>query len=64
MNWLAASLYALGLVGALASIRRDPEGRYVPSGLREWAVVIGWPITVSAAIGLGIFTSVRRGWRP
>lgn len=64
MTWLAASLYVLGVVGAVSAVSRGPDGRYVPSGLREWAVVIGWPLAVGAAVGLGLLTTVRRGWRP
>lgn len=64
MTWLAGSLYALGVVGAASAINRGPDGRYVPTGLREWAVVVAWPVAVGAAVGLGLFTFVRKGWRP
>lgn len=64
MTWLASALYALGAIGAASAISRGPDGRYVPSGLREYVVIIGWPIAVCAAIGLGLFTSVRRAFRP
>ena len=55
MTWLALSLYCLGVVGAFSLTPRD-----VPAGLREHIVVIVWPLAVAAAIGLGLFTSVRR----
>ncbi len=64
MTWLALSLYALGVVGAAVAVNGSPDGRNVAPGLREWAVVIFWPLAVAAAICLGLFTSVRRACRP
>ncbi|MBB4649600.1 hypothetical protein GGQ99_001322 [Aminobacter niigataensis] len=64
MTWLASTLYALGVVGAASAVSRGPDGRYVPTGLREYVVIICWPLAVGAALGLGLFTFVRRGWRP
>jgi hypothetical protein len=64
MTWAAISLYALGVIGAASAISRGPDGRYVPSGLRENIIVICWPIAVAAAICLGLFTFVRRACRP
>lgn len=64
MTLLASALYALGVIGAVSAVSRGPDGRYVPSGLREWTVIVCWPLAVGAAVGLGLFTFVRRGWRP
>jgi hypothetical protein len=64
MIWIAASLYVLGIVGAAAAVSRDADGRNVPSGPREWIVIIGWPLAVGAAICLGLFSSVRKAIRP
>lgn len=59
MTWLALSLYALGVIGAAAAVGRD-----VPAGLREWVVIIGWPIAVAAAVAVSLFSSVRKACRP
>ncbi|WP_018428244.1 hypothetical protein [Hoeflea sp. 108] len=59
MTWLASALYALGVIGAASAVSRD-----APLGLRENVVIIVWPIAVAAAIGLGLFTFVRRACRP
>lgn len=59
MTAAAVSLYALGVVGAAAAVGRDE-----PAGLREWVVVIGWPLAVAAAICLAVFSSVRKACRP
>ncbi len=64
MTWAVILLYALGIVGAAAAVTRDAEGRNVPSGLREWIVIVGWPLAVAAAICLGLFSSVRKAVRP
>jgi hypothetical protein len=64
MTYLAASLYALGIVGAVSAIRRDAYGRYVPTGLREWVVIVAWPVAVAAAIVLGLAEAARRSVRP
>lgn len=55
MIWLALSLYWLGFIGAVAAVSRE-----APMGLREWAIVIIWPIAVGASIGLGLLETVRR----
>jgi len=62
--WLSLALYLLGVVGAASSVSRDAYGRNVPAGLREWGVVVFWPIAVAAAICLGLLTAVRSGFRP
>lgn len=59
MTYVAASLYALGVVAGLCLIPRD-----VPAGRREYAVVICWPVAVVAAIALGLLEAVRREIRP
>lgn len=59
MTWAALSLYALGVVGAAAAVGRDEA-----PGLREWVVIIGWPIAVAAAIGMSLFSSARKACRP
>jgi hypothetical protein len=59
MTWLAISLYVLGFVGAVAAVSKA-----APMGLREYVVIIVWPIAVAAAICLGLFTTVRRACRP
>lgn len=59
MTWLAASLYVLGIVGAGAAVSRE-----APMGLREWAIIVCWPLAVGSAVGLGLFTTVRRVCRP
>lgn len=65
MTWLASLLYALGVVAGLAAIHTEgTDGRNKPAGLGEWVVVIGWPISVSATIGVVAFRFVRKGWRP
>lgn len=56
---IAASLYVLGVIGAGSAVSRD-----APIGPREYVVIIAWPVAVGAAVGLGLFTFVRRGWRP
>lgn len=45
MTALALTLYALGVVGAAAAVGRDE-----PAGLREWVVVICWPLAVAYAV--------------
>ncbi|TPM53251.1 hypothetical protein FJ959_22225 [Mesorhizobium sp. B2-2-4] len=45
MTVLAASLYLLGVIGAAAAVGRD-----VPAGLREWIVIVGWPLAVAYAV--------------
>lgn len=45
MTWLAVSLYALGVIGAAASVGRD-----IPAGPREWVVIIIWPLAVAYAV--------------
>ncbi|RWB29618.1 MAG: hypothetical protein EOQ41_16025 [Mesorhizobium sp.] len=45
MTVLAISLYALGVIGAAAAVGRD-----VPAGLREWVVIICWPLAVAWAV--------------
>jgi hypothetical protein len=62
MTWLAASLYALGVVGAV-SLHHGADGRDVPASVREWVVVIGWPIAVSVAVCLAVYEVSRRGAR-
>lgn len=65
MIWLASALYALGVVAGLAALHTEgTNGRYEPASLGEWVVVIGWPISVSATIGVVAYRFVRRGWRP
>lgn len=65
MTWLAGSLYALGVVAGLAAIHTEgSDGRNKPASLGEWVVVIGWPVSVSATIGVVAFRFVRKGWRP
>lgn len=64
MMWLSMSLYALGVIGAASAVSRDAYGRNLPSGLREWVVIVAWPIAVAAAIVLAIATAARRSVRP
>lgn len=65
MTWLAGSLYLLGAVAGLAVIHTEgTDGRNKPASLGERVVVICWPISVSAAIGVAAFRFVRKGWRP
>lgn len=64
MTVLALSLYALGLIGAASAVSRDAYGRNVPSGIREWIVIVAWPIAVAAAIILAIADAARRSVRP
>jgi hypothetical protein len=45
MTWLALSLYGLGLVGAAAAVWRDEA-----PGLREWVIILCWPLAVAYAI--------------
>lgn len=60
MIWLSVSLYALGFIGAASAVSRDAYGRNLPSGVREWVVIVGWPIAVAAAIVLAIASAARR----
>ena len=45
MTWLAASLYALGVIGAAAAVGRDE-----PAGVREWVIIAIWPVAVAWAV--------------
>jgi len=54
VTWLAASLYALGIIGAAASVGRD-----VPSGPREWVVIVIWPLAVAYAVATVPFSKRR-----
>lgn len=60
MTWLTLALYLLGLVGAAAAVGRDADGRDVPSGLREWVVIICWPVAVAAAICWAALSAAQR----
>ncbi|CAN0653132.1 DUF2842 domain-containing protein [Nitratireductor aquimarinus] len=60
MTILAISLYLLGVIGAVASVGRDAYGRNVPTGLREWAVCVVWPLAVVAAIAMSPFQRGRK----
>ncbi len=64
MTWLSFFLYALGTVGAASAVGRDAYGRDVPSGFREWVVIVAWPIAVAAAIVLAIASAAYRSVRP
>jgi len=59
MTWVAGSLYALGAIGGTAAVSRE-----APMGLREYVVVIAWPLAIAAAVGLGLINFVRRACRP
>lgn len=54
MTWLAASLYALGVIGAAATV-----GRNEPSGPREWVVIVCWPLAVAYAVATVPFSKRR-----
>ena len=55
MTWLAASLYTLGVIGAAAAVGRD-----VPASLREWVVIVVWPLAVAYAVATVPFSRARR----
>lgn len=54
MTYLAISLYLLGIFPAASAARWD-----IAPGLREWIVVIGWPLTVAVSIITGLCACVR-----
>jgi|GEM_PF-7133129 len=60
MTILAATLYVLGVVGAISAVGRDAYGRDVPTGLREWIVCLLWPLAVAAAIAMSPFMRGRK----
>lgn len=62
MNWLALSLWVLGIAGALMLGDRTPR-RDVASHVKEHVVVIAWPIAIALAICLAIAHRARREYR-
>lgn len=60
MIWLSLALYLLGLIGAATAVSRDAHGRDVPAGLREWVVIICWPVAVGAAVLWATAEAARR----
>ena len=55
MTILAIILYGLGVIGAIAAVKRE-----APAGLREWAVCVVWPLAVAAAIAMSPFQRRRK----
>ena len=58
MTAVALTLYALGIIGAAAAVWRDE-----PTGLREWVVIVVWPLAVAYAIA-SVPVSKLRARRP
>lgn len=56
---LAFALYILGIIGAVAYVTRD-----APMGLREYVVVIAWPVVVVGATIWGLGIRFRASIRP
>ncbi|MGI3128599.1 hypothetical protein [Nitratireductor sp. PBL-C9] len=55
MTILAIILYGLGVIGAIAAVKRE-----APTGFREWAVCVGWPLAVATAIAMSPFKRGRK----
>jgi len=59
MTWVALSLYALGVIGAVL-LDGDTQRRDVAASLRKWVVLIGWPAAIAVATCLALVDWVRR----
>jgi hypothetical protein len=59
MTVVALTLYALGIIGAAAAVGRD-----IPPGLREWVVIVVWPLAVAYAIASVPVSKLRARLRP
>jgi hypothetical protein len=59
MTAIALTLYALGIIGAAASVGRD-----IPAGPREWVVIVIWPLAVAYAIASVPVSKLRARLRP